>query len=105
MKKIVVITLVIAFFSVFVVPKQAKAGGGASGAIVGAAIGAVVGLVAWAASSSADSPQKADKPEKQGRLLKDKDFTLETWSEDHLSSSVEKDSKKAVPIYSFRMVF
>ncbi len=103
MKRIVVITLVIAFFSVFVIPKQAKAGG-ASGAIVGAAIGAVVGLVAWAASSSAESPQKEDKLEKQGRLLEDKDITLKTWAGD-LSSSGEKDNKKVVPIYSFRMVF
>lgn len=103
MKKTIVIILLIAFCSFFVVPKAARAGGNvAESFIEGAAIGLVVYVIWWAVSSRTESPQKEDKSGQKEKPLEDSYFIPKTWSENLYFS---KKYNKQVPFYSFKVEF
>jgi hypothetical protein len=104
MKKLIVITLLITFCSVFAVPQKAEAGGAAEGAIIGAAIGAVIGLVWWAVSSAKENPQKAERLNKEKRLSKGYTFIPDDQI-DGLPNYPKKVEQQAVPLYSFKVEF
>lgn len=98
MKKIIVITLLITFFSVFVLPKEGRATSAestANGLLVGSIVLSIIVLIMVAAGKNKPLANKIDK--QQGKISGEENLVSITWTND-LSFMQEKASREAMPI-------
>jgi hypothetical protein len=65
MKRNIVVLVMAAFFAFTVSPREARAGGAATGALIGGAIGLVIGTIAYIVSVSSEKTMEDHKLEKK----------------------------------------